>query len=35
MAEMQRINGRVATANVIVAVLLISTAVLMATARYL
>ena len=33
--EMQRIGKRVATANVMVAVLLISTAVLMATARYL
>ena len=33
--EMQRIGKRVATANAIVAVLLISTAGLMATARYL
>jgi len=35
MAEMQRINKRVATANAIVAVLLLLTAVTMATARYL
>ena len=35
MTEMQRINKRVATANAIVAVLLLLTAVLMATARYL
>jgi uncharacterized membrane protein len=35
LAEMQRINKRVATANAIVAVLLLLTAVLMATARYL
>jgi uncharacterized membrane protein len=35
MAEIQRINKRVATANAIVAVLLILTAVLMSTARYL
>jgi uncharacterized membrane protein len=35
MAEMQRINKRVATANAIVAGLLLLTAVTMATARYL
>lgn len=35
LAEMQRINKRVATANAAVAVLLILTAVTMATARYL
>lgn len=35
MAEMERINKRVATANAIVAVLLLLTAVTMATARYL
>ncbi|HKC80243.1 MAG TPA: hypothetical protein VKB91_03550 [Gemmatimonadaceae bacterium] len=35
LAEMQRINKRAATANAIVVVLLLLTAVLMATARYL
>ena len=35
MAEMQRINKRVGTANTAVAVLLLLTAVMMATARYL
>lgn len=34
-AEMQRVSRRVATVNVIVMVLLLSTAALMATARYL
>lgn len=35
LAEMQRINKRVATTNTVVVVLLLLTAVMMATARYL